>query len=366
MSTDICELPPHDGMAWMLSSVVSVGIIASYIPQIVRIVSARSSVGLSPWFLFLGTLSSWATMLNVLVLQWPVLSCTFRHWSLLAMEYWMGVIQTGVQQLMFTILFACFLRYYPLDMQARRRRRSRKQRKLSRAPVQEADLSLLRPPPTQQDSSDSDSDVESFHHHIHKSYGTVAESANPTQGNLASHAHSHDAYHNIPAHMRDILERHLLPSEEAIHGRVGAMHEYAVARRLAWTAACLILAALGTSVVLLTGHAPRVRTWANVLGVAASVLTMCQYVPQIVHTARARLVRSMSITMMCIQVPGAALFVYALAQQVGVDWSSLMPFLVAATLQGILLILCIVFKIQQRRAGIDDYGQHIGAAALSA
>ena len=195
----------------MLSSVVSVGIIASYIPQIVRIVSARSSVGLSPWFLFLGTLSSWATMLNVLVLQWPVLSCTFRHWSLLAMEYWMGVIQTGVQQLMFTILFACFLRYYPLDMQARRRRRSRKQRKLSRAPVQEADLSLLRPPPTQQDSSDSDSDVESFHHHIHKSYGAVAESANPTQGNLASHAHSHDAYHNIPAHMRDILERHLLP-----------------------------------------------------------------------------------------------------------------------------------------------------------
>ena len=118
--------------------------------------------------------------------------------------------------------------------------------------------------------------------------------------------------------------------------------------------------------VLLTGHAPRVRTWANVLGVAASVLTMCQYVPQIVHTARARLVRSMSITMMCIQVPGAALFVYALAQQVGVDWSSLMPFLVAATLQGILLILCIVFKMQQRRAGIDDYGQHIGAAALSA
>ena len=103
MSTDICELPPHDGMAWMLSSVVSVGIIASYIPQIVRIVSARSSVGLSPWFLFLGTLSSWATMLNVLVLQWPVLSCTFRHWSLLAMEYWMGVIQTGVHQLMFTI-----------------------------------------------------------------------------------------------------------------------------------------------------------------------------------------------------------------------------------------------------------------------
>lgn len=352
----------------MLSSVVSVGIIVSYIPQLMRIVSARSSVGLSPWFLFLGTLSSWATMLNVLVLQWPVLSCTFRYLSLLSMEHWMGVIQTGVQQLMFTILFMCFLRYYPLELHARRRRRSRKQRKLSRAPVQEADLSLLHPPPTQQDSSDSDSDVESFHHHIHKSYGAVAEPANPVQEDLASHAHSHNAYHNIPAHMRDILERHLLPSEEAIHGKVGAVHEFSVARRLAWAAAWLIAVALGTSAVLLIGRAPfvYVRAWANVLGVTASALTMCQYVPQIVHTARARLVRSMSITMMCFQVPGAALFIYTLAQQVGVDWSSLMPFVVAAMLQGILLILCIVFKIRQHRAGIDDYGQHMGAAALGA
>lgn len=283
----------------------------------------------------------------------------------------MGILQTGAQQLMFTAVFICFLAYYRLDP-ASGRRRSRKQRKSKpqKMPAQEVDRALLHPSSsaTAHDSSDSDSDIESFHNHIHRSYGAVEENPAIDHENLATHAHAHDDYHNIPAHMRDILERHLLPSEEAIHGKVGSPQEYRLAKRLALASVWYICLIVCVSIFLLAFNTSRlyIMPWAHVLGVTASLLAMCQYVPQIVYTARARLVRSMSIPMMCIQVPGSALFVYTLGSNVGVTWSTLLPYIIAAALQATLLFLCIAWKVRQHRAGLDDYGQRTGRAALSA
>ena len=69
---------------------------------------------------------------------------------------------------------------------------------------------------------------------------------------------------------------------------------------------------------------------------------------------------------MCIQVPGAFVFIYTLHGREGVNWSSLLPYVVAALLQGILLVLCVAWKLRQRYEGIDDYGRYIGTAALRA
>lgn len=69
-----CEYP-HDALAFAVSGVVCMGLVVSYLPQVVRILATGSSIGLSPWFLFLGATSSASTFLNVLTLQWGVVRC---------------------------------------------------------------------------------------------------------------------------------------------------------------------------------------------------------------------------------------------------------------------------------------------------
>ncbi len=57
-----------------------------------------------------------------------------------------------------------------------------------------------------------------------------------------------------------------------------------------------------------------VQRWATFLGVTGTILAAGQYIPQIVYTARTKLVGSLSIPMMCLQVPGSIAFVYAVSR----------------------------------------------------
>ncbi|KAJ9477165.1 hypothetical protein PHBOTO_000823 [Pseudozyma hubeiensis] len=107
-----------------------------------------------------------------------------------------------------------------------------------------------------------------------------------------------------------------------------------------------------------------VSRWAAFLGSSATLLAAGQYLPQIVYTARSKLVGSLSIPMMCLQVPGSAVFVYSLALQPGTDWSSLAAYVLTGVLQLVLLVLCVSWRIRQRRAGIDDYGRSLAGISL--
>ncbi|PWN52363.1 hypothetical protein IE53DRAFT_385193 [Violaceomyces palustris] len=107
-----------------------------------------------------------------------------------------------------------------------------------------------------------------------------------------------------------------------------------------------------------------VQRWAGFLGASATILAAGQYLPQIVHTWRTKLVGSLSIPMMCLQVPGSAIFVYSLAIRPGTDWSSLAAYVLTGFLQLVLLILCISWRIRQHRAGIDDYGRPLVTAGV--
>lgn len=107
-----------------------------------------------------------------------------------------------------------------------------------------------------------------------------------------------------------------------------------------------------------------VQRWAGFLGWSATLLAALQYIPQIIHTARARLVGSLSIPMMCLQVPGSAIFVYSLALRPGVNYTSLAAYVCTGILQGVLLVLCIVWRIRERRMGIDDYGRPLQTPLL--
>jgi hypothetical protein len=97
-STPQCGQAPHDPMTFALSACISIGLVASYLPQHYRIISSGSSEGFSPWFLLLGTFSvclktkrpegpdsnvgdllgatsSASSLLNVIALQWGILRC---------------------------------------------------------------------------------------------------------------------------------------------------------------------------------------------------------------------------------------------------------------------------------------------------
>lgn len=304
-------------------------------------------------------------MLNVIVLQWRLISCSLEEVGWISVEHIMGALQATLQQVMFTLVFVFFLSYYPVDPAEYRRVKRRNQRRQQRQAGE--NNGHLQVPGSGNESSGSDSDLESIQSHVHQSYGATPHASSSRESeSLMAHARRQKGYSNIPKAMRGILERHHLPLAEEIHGKVGSVQEYDLATTLAKIAFVYILVIVTVSVTLVSTHSRRhnLEHWASVLGFAGGLLAMLQYLPQIVHTARARLVRSVSILTMLVQVPGSVIFIYALSGRDGINWTSLLPYVVAAVLQGTLLILCLVWKWRQHREGIDDYGRPINSAAL--
>ncbi|KAJ2177373.1 hypothetical protein EV181_006558, partial [Coemansia sp. RSA 532] len=116
---------------------------------------------------------------------------------------------------------------------------------------------------------------------------------------------------------------------------------------------CILMSAL---LVMAVGpYAGPTRTWASLLGLFSLCLTCMQFFPQIVKTWRAGAVGALSIPMMLMQTPGGFLFAYSIAIRPGVNWSSWISTFVAATLQGVLLAICLVFDAREKRAlSVDD------------
>jgi uncharacterized protein with PQ loop repeat len=107
-----------------------------------------------------------------------------------------------------------------------------------------------------------------------------------------------------------------------------------------------------TSVLLiwLNGAADKeTRQWAGVMGVFSMCMAMIQYLPQIWKTWRAKTVGALSITMMLMQTPGGFLFAYSLAGREGTNWTTWITYLTSACLQGVLLIMCIIWNAREKR-----------------
>ena len=131
-------------------------------------------------------------------------------------------------------------------------------------------------------------------------------------------------------------------------------------------------------------RSPQIQLWATFLGVSSAALAAMQYAPQISHTFRLKLVGALSIPMMCLQTPGAVLMVLSIALRPGTDWTSESPpisfslltgaeltsdvrcsawisYAVAGVMQGVLLVMCLVFRARQHAAGLDDFGRPLHA-----
>jgi len=117
---------------------------------------------------------------------------------------------------------------------------------------------------------------------------------------------------------------------------------------------------LGTQVPSPDHALPRhLSLWATFLGVTSAGLAVLQYAPQLVHTYKAKLVGALSIPMMCIQTPGTTFMVVSIILRPGTNWTSWVTFAVTGVMQGSLLCMCIIFKMRQNKAGIDDFGNKV-------
>lgn len=101
---------------------------------------------------------------------------------------------------------------------------------------------------------------------------------------------------------------------------------------------------------------PQISMWATVLGVSSALLAGIQYAPQLLRTYRTKLVGALSIPMMIIQSPGAAIMSISIALRPGINWTSWAMYAVSGIMQAALLAMCIAWKFRQRRLKIDDFG----------
>ncbi|ORZ18555.1 hypothetical protein BCR42DRAFT_477692 [Absidia repens] len=96
------------------------------------------------------------------------------------------------------------------------------------------------------------------------------------------------------------------------------------------------------------------KLWAGFLGVLSMVMAAMQYFPQIYKTWKRKSIGALSIPMMMLQTPGTGLFVYSLMVRPGTNWTAWITYLVTGILQSILLSLCIVWHLRNKRLGIKN------------
>ncbi|CAJ0905062.1 13896_t:CDS:2 [Entrophospora sp. SA101] len=98
-----------------LSVFIALGMLISYLPQVHRIISHKTSEGLSPWFLLLGTTSATCSLFNILLLQYEMIDCCYdpKVSGYDCFANTLGIIQLIIQWTMFTTIFLLYMLYFP-------------------------------------------------------------------------------------------------------------------------------------------------------------------------------------------------------------------------------------------------------------
>ncbi|KAL7749747.1 hypothetical protein RI367_004977 [Sorochytrium milnesiophthora] len=287
--SDLCRNVPADSANLVLSVLLAIGIVLSYLPQHIKIIMLRSSEGLSPWFLLLGGIASVSTFYNILLLQFPIVECC-TSWPLgQCLEHTLGIIQVGSQLFMFTLIITLYMVYFPPALK-------------HVIPASEY-TPLLRPPPGQpptvQPTSSQEDDLP------------------------------RTRLWNISISMAlTVLVYFLLVTVLSIGFLMYSETDHH-------------LPGVGAPYTPPTTDA--VVVFAGLLGAVATLMSCLQFIPQIVKTFTTKRVGALSIVMMCIQTPGTLLLVYSLSLRPGTNLSTYLSYLVAASLQGTLLVLSLMY-----------------------
>ncbi|KIM28209.1 hypothetical protein M408DRAFT_23915 [Serendipita vermifera MAFF 305830] len=292
----------HDNFAAWLTLGLCIGLVLSYLPQHYKIIHSGTSEGLNPLYLLLGSTSAASGMLNVITLQWVIIACCKYLNPGQCIESLGAVWIVGLQWFFFTTILVLYLVYFP----------------------------------------------------PHRKYVDITS-------------------HTVPWD-HSMVTRQNVPSTEwrlaSIAGITTLVH--------------FLFITFVTFFLILTEHsattpskpypipspdpnpppsypAPyptqRILLWATFLGLLSTVLAVVQYAPQLWTTWKAKTVGALSIPMMCIQTPGAILMVTSIAIRPGTNWTSWITYATAGVMQGSLLVMCICWKVRQKRLDIDDFGR---------
>ncbi|EEH44248.1 uncharacterized protein PADG_00537 [Paracoccidioides brasiliensis Pb18] len=109
------ELASPNPWNFSLSLGILFGIFLSYLPQLYRIISRRSSFGISPYFILLGTTSGTFAFTNILVLPRSSqdIACCRELNGFSCFAGLLGILQVGVQALCFFVVLSLFIIFFP-------------------------------------------------------------------------------------------------------------------------------------------------------------------------------------------------------------------------------------------------------------
>ena len=112
---DCSSLAHPDVPTTALSIFIVVGILLSYIPQHLRIISRRSSEGLSPYFVLLGITSSTFAIFNILTLprSQQDIACCKEVSGFACVAGLLGIAQVAVQWSCFGLMYVFSLHIIP-------------------------------------------------------------------------------------------------------------------------------------------------------------------------------------------------------------------------------------------------------------
>ncbi|GAA6025369.1 hypothetical protein JCM10207_001366 [Rhodosporidiobolus poonsookiae] len=373
VSRETCKAAfSHNRTGEILSLCIVIGLLLSYAPQFYRIVKSKNSEGFSPLFLLLGATSSASSLGNIVTLQFGQIACCQYLSAGQCFESVLGIAQVFVQWACFNLIFILYLVYYPL---------SSKYVRSVPIPTSGLPSSHRKPQPFLTTLVPSFMRTTTPEGYIRRSL-----SADSLNSALTSDADDSDTdgegLHG--GTRRGFDPQSLLLPGQLRRGEIILSSEYRHAVSLfLLTLLHLLLTALTTFILLLTlpkaevphpgtpspwdPHSPEggrehpqeraVRVWATTLGLVSVALGCAQYAPQLVMTARRKLVGSLSIPMMLLQTPGSFVFVYTLAIRPGVNFTGWATYFVTGVLQGSLLVLCLLYRRRQARLGVDDWGR---------
>ncbi|KAF2188267.1 PQ loop repeat protein-like protein [Zopfia rhizophila CBS 207.26] len=113
------ELSSPNLFNFSISVFIVVGILVSYLPQHYKIISRRSSRGLSPMFVLLGTVSGTASIANILTLPESTrdMGCCREISRFACAAALLGIAQIGVQWSCFFFIMMLFLIFFPRNAQ---------------------------------------------------------------------------------------------------------------------------------------------------------------------------------------------------------------------------------------------------------
>ncbi|CAD6564020.1 MAG: hypothetical protein ASARMPRED_002650 [Alectoria sarmentosa] len=115
ISVGCADLSSPNIFNFILSILILLGILISYLPQHHRIISRRSSTGISPYFVLLGTTSGTCAFANILTLPASRrdLACCREISGFECVAGLLGIAQIGVQWSCFVVILLLFLLFFP-------------------------------------------------------------------------------------------------------------------------------------------------------------------------------------------------------------------------------------------------------------